>query len=246
MSKFIIRPNLPESRVEKAIIGNHPETAELLRKIGIETLFLEDNLLVDFSVRNHADMAVCYLGKGKIIINKGQTQLAEALEKSGLKVYLTEKDIAGEYPGDVALNCAIIGDNLICNPKTAISIILEENADKRLFSVKQGYCRCSVCPVTENALITDDIGICNKTKDVLDVLLIEKGDILLEGKDYGFIGGASAKIDRDTICFFGDLSTHRSAGEIQRFLAKHGVKHINLSEGPLRDIGGIVALTETE
>lgn len=246
MSKLIIRPNLPECRVKKAIIGNHPEAAELLGKTGIETVVLNDNMLIDFSVRNHADMAACYLGEGRIIIDKAQTKIAEELEKSGLKVYLTEKDISGDYPDDVALNCAVIGENLICNPKTANGTILEENADKRLFSVKQGYCRCSVCPVTENAFITDDIGIYSKTRDSLDVLLIEKGDILLEGKNYGFIGGASAKVDRDTLLFFGNLSTHRNACEIESFLAKHGVKHINLSDGPLRDIGGIIPITETE
>ncbi|MBQ6874110.1 MAG: hypothetical protein IJO24_07445 [Clostridia bacterium] len=246
MSKSIIRPNLPEGRVKTAIMGNHPEIAEMLRKIGIDILTSADNLSVDFSVRNHADMAACYLGNGRIIVDRGQERLIRALEETGITVIPTEKAVTGRYPDDVGLNCALIGNNIICNPKTSNRIILEENADKRLFSVKQGYCRCSVCPVTENAIITDDIGICNKVKNSLDVLLIEKGDILLEGKDYGFIGGASAKIDRNTICFFGDLSTHRSACEIQRFLANHGVKHINLSEGSLRDIGGIVALTETE
>lgn len=244
MSKFIINPNLPENRVEKVIIGNHKKIIGLLEKHGIEAIILKDNQSVDYSVRNHADMACCYLGEGRIILDKLQTEATEILKRSGMTVFLTESNISGKYPDDIQLNSAVFGCNLICLPKATNSIVLEENKDKRLFSVKQGYCKCSVCPVSENAFITDDAGIYNKTKDYLDVLLVEKGDILLEGKDYGFIGGASAKIEKTTMLFFGNINTHRNADKILEFLEKYGVRYKNLFDGQLVDIGGIVAITE--
>lgn len=245
MSKFIFNPNLPDSRVKTVLVGNHPQIIGLLNNImGMETVALQDNTNIDYSVRNHADMAACYLGDGRIILDKAQTEACKKLSDMGMTVLSTEGPIKGEYPDDVLLNCTIFGKNLVCFHKWTASKILEENADKRLFSVKQGYCKCSICPISENAIITDDIGIYNKTKACFDVLLIDKGDIFLEGKDYGFIGGASAKIDEDTVLFFGNIDTHRNAEDVKRFLKKHGMKHKSLFDGKLVDIGGIVPITE--
>lgn len=246
MSKFIENPNLPNNKVRQALIGNHHEIIGLLKKSGIETLVLQDNLFIDYSVRNHADMAACYLGNGRIILDRGQTAVSEKLRDIGMTVFNTESAIKGDYPNDVKLNCAIFGNNLVCFKKGVEIKALEENSDKRLFSVKQGYCKCSICPITENAILTDDIGIYNKTKEYLDVLLIDKGDILLDGKDYGFIGGTSAKIDAETVLFFGNLDTHRNADDIKAFFKKHGIKYKNLFDGRLIDIGGIVPIAEEQ
>ncbi len=243
MSKFITKPNLPDRAVETVLIGNHPEIIALLNEMAIKTVVLQDNCYIDYSVRNHADMAACYMGGGKLMLDKNQSKASGISAKMGMTVFNTEKPIKGEYPNDVVLNCAIFGGNLVCFPKGTAAKILEENADKRLFSVKQGYCKCSICPVTENAIITDDVGIYNKTKEILDVLLIDKGDIFLEDKNYGFIGGASAKINEDTMLFFGNVDTHRNAGDIKTFLKAQGVKYKNLFNGNLVDIGGIIPIT---
>ena len=76
------------------------------------------------------------------------------------------------------------------------------------------------------------------------MLLIEKGDIFLSGHDYGFIGGASAKISNKEIFFFGNLENHRNHKEILVFLDKYSCKAIYLKNTPLTDVGGIVSIGE--
>lgn len=243
MNKFIESPNLPGGRVQTVLLGNHPNVIEKIEKMGINCLVFGDNNLIDISVKNHGDMATCYMGQGKIFVDRKQDKVIAQLRKMGMEVHIPNREAIGEYPNDVVLNCAVFGENMIYSKKGTAKEIVDMGQNKRLFAVKQGYCRCSVCPIDENAIITDDIGIYGAVKDFIDVLLIEKGDIILNGKDYGFIGGATGKIDKDTLLFFGDIETHRNSVQIKRFLEEHGVNYVNLFEGNLVDIGGIIPIT---
>ncbi len=219
------------------LVGNHGKLITELEKKGINCIVLEDNTDIDYSVRNHADMAAFLLHGEKILLDKRQQKAKAELEKLGFKVILTKENICGKYPDDVKLNAVMLGNTLICNEKYISREII--NDAERIISVRQGYTKCSVCPVNEKAFITDDKGIYEKCRSLFDVLLIDKGDILLENKEYGFIGGASAKLG-EKIIFFGSLSYHRDGERIKAFLEKHGVKYECLFDGQLIDMGGFV------
>lgn len=238
MSEFIISPNLPDGKVKTVLIGQHVDIIERLNRLGIETLVLEDNPDVDFSVRNHADMAAIHLGGNRILLDRRQKNTSKLLKSEGFDVLLTSEAIAGEYPSDIRLNSVILKNRLICSKHSVDENILSLPLER--VQVNQGYCRCSVCVLSENAIITDDVSIYKATRDILDVLLIEKGDICLEGKNYGFIGGASAKIDSDTVLFFGSLKYHRDGEKIKEFLLSHSLKPFELFDGQLRDIGSMI------
>ncbi len=242
MSDFIKSANLPDKKIKTVLIGHHIEIIERLNSLGIKTIVLEDNPDVDFSVRNHADMSALHLGGNSIFLDRRQVSAAEKLGAYGLSVILTEENISGAYPNDVRLNCAIVGEKLICGKKGVEPQVLDMPFEK--IAVNQGYCKCSICILNEKAIITDDESIFKATKDILDVLLIEKGDIQLENKDYGFIGGAGAKLNADTIMFFGSLKYHRNGEQIKSFLSKYKMKHIELFDGKLRDIGSIIPIFE--
>ena len=111
-------------------------------------------------------------------------------------------------------------------------------------SVRQGYSKCSILPVSESAVITDDESVYNSLKNHVDVLLISKGDVDLAGHEYGFIGGASAKISNDEIFFFGNIEAHRNYNKIHEFLKKHGCTMIYDKNLLLTDFGGLVTLVE--
>lgn len=240
MNKFIVSPNLPDRKIKTVIIGQHSGIIEKLNMIGIETIVLDDNPDIDFSVRNHADMSVVHIGNNNVIIDKRQTRVAEKLETLGFNVQFTPKNISGDYPFDVRLNGAVIGNRLICGKGDMQPELVKLPLEKVV--VNQGYCRCSVCVVSNKAIITDDVSIYKMTHDIFDTLLIEKGDILLEGKDYGFIGGASTKLDFDTVMFFGSLKYHRDGERIKAFLEKHSMKAFELFDGELCDIGSVTAV----
>ena len=118
-------------------------------------------------------------------------------------------------------------------------------SDMQKIKVNQGYCKCSTLVVKENALITDDESIYHKMRENgTEALLVSKGDIFLKEHDYGFIGGASGKISNDTIVFFGNIFLHRDSEMIISFIREHGCSYLCTDNGPLRDIGGIIPLSE--
>lgn len=223
------------------LIGKHKKVTAELKKRGIRCITLEDNDDIDFSVRNHADMAAYMLGGRCVLLDKRQTSVKYELEGLGYKVILTDEKIIGDYPDDIKFNAAKVGNSVICLEKYISPEIISDAYD--IINVKQGYAKCSVCVVNDNAFITDDAGIYEKCKERFDVLLIEKGDILLEGKNYGFIGGASGILN-GRIYFFGSLDFHRDGDKIKAFLEKHNAAYECLFDGKLVDIGGFFEIKQ--
>lgn len=245
MSSIINSPNLPSEKV-KALICTDRDRAviDYFKRKGITVLSNRENPDIDPAVSFHADMAALHTGKNNIVLDKRQKELKEELIRIGFSVYETEKEITGNYPDDIRLNVAVMGDfvfgNMLHTDKTALKLL----SDKKSVTVKQGYTKCSVLAVNENAAITDDESIYRKMSEKgIDCLLINKGDISLLGHGYGFIGGASGKISENEVVFFGDAAKHRDFPLIQSFLQKHGCTFRCTDNGPLRDIGGIIPLT---
>lgn len=111
-------------------------------------------------------------------------------------------------------------------------------------NVNQGYARCSTLVLNNNAAVTSDLSIEKALKNNgVEVLLISSGNIVLDGYNYGFIGGASGKIDENTVAFFGDIENHPDYNNIENFCWKHNVSiKVICKDIPLTDIGGIVKI----
>ncbi len=245
MIKFIDKPNLPEGRVASVICGQIPYECELFfKEKGIEIFKSEPNKYIDRAVSTHADMCALHFGGNKIAVDRNQSGLIDELHLRGFDVVKTFEPIAGEYPEDVKLNVALFGKNAVGAFSYSDKAVLDSITAFNKYTVKQGYTKCSVLPVNEKALITDDVSVFKTLKNAFDVLLIDKGDIHLSGHEYGFIGGASAKISEDEIYFFGDIRLHRNSDEILAFLDKYSCKAVYQETVQLTDVGGIVSLFE--
>lgn len=245
MMKFIKKPNLPEGDVALVAAGEMPLFLQnFLAEQHITALLCRNNKLIDSAVKSHADMAVTYIGNGIVVVDKNQRELIAELKNYGVCIIPTNETIQGEYPDDVKLNVALFGDNAIGAFRFSDKALLENIESFIKFETKQGYAKCSVLPVNDNSIITDDESVYNSTKNTLDALLVSKGDVVLPRYEYGFIGGASAKISKDRVLFFGDLEMHRDCDKIVSFLEKHNNKPIYFKGYPLYDIGGLVLLCE--
>jgi len=241
MSKLILTPNLPEKPVTLAAAGNYPEIISALEGIGINTISFESGILPD-EVSRHQDMLLCHIGQERLFLDPSQDKAP--LEKEGFSV-LTGDKIGDTYPLDVKLNIAVSKDFFIYNPKTADSTLIKEliNTGKRGIPVKQGYTKCSLCFVTENAVITEDPSIYESLKNTdIHTLLISKGDIYLSDSHCGFFGGATGKTDKNTLAVTGSLQYHRDGEKIRDFCRSHGVEIKELTDGKIIDIGGILPL----
>lgn len=241
MKGFISIPNLPESKVTLVAAGDYPKITAALSNRGISTISFMNSILSE-EVCSHQDMILCHTGGNTVFLDPSQDKTV--LEEKGFSVVNSAK-AENSYPHDVKLNIAISRDFYIYNPKTADRAIIDElnKSRRKAVTVNQGYTKCSVCMVTENAVITEDEGIYKALADFdTDTLLISKGDIYLSNNHYGFLGGSTGKIDKDILAVTGSLDTHRDGQRIRDFCKKHGVEIFELTKDRITDIGGILPL----
>ena len=243
--------NLP-GQAESIIIGekySHILTAAL-EKLGINTVPVPDNPDVDPRLSGHADLSVLHGGGERLWLApylRGSS-FSASLEKMGFKISYPGIVQSGAYPQDAQLNMCICGERLIYNPRTGardIAEYLTSVCGLEPVVCRQGYSKCAVCVVNRGAIITTDRGVAEATRKAgLEVLLISPEGVLLEGFDWGFIGGAAFKISRDVLAFTGRLERHPDRGAILDFLAKHKVEPLYLTDAPVFDIGSGLPITE--
>ncbi|MBQ3498898.1 MAG: hypothetical protein IJA87_07205 [Clostridia bacterium] len=236
-------PNLPKGRVLHVVAsGQYPHFVKELEKCGVDVLITDSCPDIISSLRYHADMLFAYLGNRQFVIEKTQNCLKKRLESLGFFSLNKSVSLGNIYPNDIALNACIIDDKVVCG-KEGVHTAIKNNRD--IIEVSQGYAKCSVCVVDENSLITDDVSIYKACISVgLDVLLVSKGSVDLDGFDYGFIGGCCGKISEDTMAFCGDLNTHSDCAKIKSFLSLRNVYPISLGSGKLTDIGSLLPITQ--
>lgn len=190
--------------------------------------------------RYHADMQVLNL-KGNLFVNSNCRQISETLDKMNL-TYTKCDGIGCRYPDNVALNAVLAGNNLLCKEKALHPKVKEFciRNNIKILNVNQGYTKCSTLVLNENTIITDDESIARVSLiNNINVLKIRKGNIYLDDKTVGFIGGASAVIN-DTVYFFGDITSHCDFDRISEFLLLNKMGYKCVFPDRLVDIGGIV------
>lgn len=248
MRQYLLYPNIPQGQVVSGIIsGENKDIVSYIKTHGIELFYTDRNDEIDKFISNHADVNLHHLGDKKIIADSSQHTLTKKLQSIGFDVIIAEKKVSGLYPDDCRLNFSRIGNRLFGKTDICDSFLKEFCMTNgiELINVNQGYCKCSLCIVNENAMITDDGSIKQATEKAgIDCLLISKGDIKLNGHNYGFIGGASALIGKDKLMFFGNLKHHRDYEKIIGFLNKYHCEAVFSEDFELTDIGGMIPLVE--
>ena len=238
-------PNLPQKKVRAAVM-QPCAAADRLCGMGLTVLSPLPNITLPAETACHADMLLCHAGGSTVFLEPAQALLAASLCALGFDVRFSAP-LGRVYPADVPLNVAVgkrfaLGNFKYADP--ALHAFLEHNGVE-LVSVRQGYAKCSLCFVAENAFITEDAGIATALRSVnADVLPVSAGEVALSKAHTGFFGGAAGLVAPDTLAVNGRLDTHRDGGRIRAFLANYGVRALELTDGKITDIGGILPLTE--
>lgn len=246
MLRILKTANLPASQVKLCAIGEgNGETKKELIRLGIKTISPKACRTLIKAEQTHADMLMLHLGGEKIFLSHGQDMLKARLEALGFSVTLLSVPLESEYPFNVTLNAAIIGEKFFAHKNTVK--LFSRHVGFDFYTVKQGYSKCSSCVVSENAVITEDENIYSAMKSAgLDVLKIKKGETALKGINYGFFGGASGKLSPNILAINGELSYNSDKDAIVSFLKNYGIDIICLKSGLLEDIGGILPLLEED
>lgn len=250
MPYFVKTPYLPTAKVTHILAGTDLQPYEkLLSDFQIACIYSKPINNLDIPVKNHLDLAVFPCGGKDFILDSSQSQLFETLTSLGAYPQYSCVSATNGYPQEARLNCVRIGNRLLGNPKNVDIKILAycQNHRVSICTVKQGYTKCSVAVVSENALITDDAGIARAAeRDKLDVLLVEKGSVRLNGYPYGFIGGCCSLLSKDILLFMGNWKTHTNAEAIFGFLRNYQIYPESLANSDLTDIGSFIPLLQQE
>lgn len=228
-----------DGRVPQEIFRN-------LRKLNLNIIPTIKCTEVPDPISYHPDIVLHPINHKTIVVapNVFEYYMVE-LSKLGIRVIEGESVLGEDYIEHIAYNVGRIGRFVIHNLEymdEKLKCYLERE-DLDFIHVNQGYTKCSMAIVNREAIITADIPIYEKLKDLgIDVLLIESGHIELEGHTYGFIGGASGNLSNDNILLAGSIDKHPDRYKILEFLKKHRTKIIYLSEEKIVDVGTIIAL----
>ncbi len=240
--------NLPERKVSTVLYCNRYKSklSAPLSALGVKSITVPEYNILENSLSGHIDLFCTYIGKSRFIVPESTLNTFEtALKDTDASIYAGKDLKDSNYPNDIAYNVAIVGKRAFCNKKATDTILMEYliNEDIEIIDCRQGYAKCSICVVDENSIITADRGIMEKAKTVgLDVLLIESGGIEQPGYDYGFIGGATVKLDKNLLAFTGTIEHHPNANEIKEFLKNKNVKPIYLTNEIIFDVGSIIPI----
>lgn len=196
------------------------------------------------AISSHADIYVCKMRK-EIIIEPNQFRfIKKELDLNSVKYKIGKNPLGFNYPDNIGFNALCTGKYLIHNLKYTDHLILNTAKSLSLIpiSVSQGYTKCNIVEVDNNSLITSDVGIAKALENYdLNILVISQGYVMLDGFNYGFLGGASGKVG-NKIIFNGDLSLHPDFKIIIDFINSNNLEVVYFNEYPLTDIGSIIEI----
>lgn len=199
------------------------------------------------AVDGHPDLQVFRLEDDLFVHPK----ISPSLEKElflWLPVRKGERSLSLPYPRHVAFNALDTGAHFLHRLDATDPRLLEAVKARRreVIPVKQGYTRCSCAQVSDRAFVTEDAGIAKVlTKLHYTVFYRPPSNVVLEGFEHGFLGGALSRIptaDRDLILITGDVHQYAYGRELLEFFALHRIEAACVGTGPLKDRGSLISL----
>ncbi|MEL7654524.1 MAG: DUF6873 family GME fold protein [Bacillota bacterium] len=215
---------------------------EFLQKKGCKLIEIKKTDAVYDAVSSHGDIYLCKLGDELVVAREELSLIQDKLQNNLVAYSEGVCELGYQYPLNIKYNAVQLGDYLIHNTKYTDPQILAraEELGLKLLNVKQGYTKCNLVIVDDHSVITSDEGITGVlTEHGIEVLLVGKGYVRLSGFPYGFLGGASGKVDNEII-FNGNLSAHPDYEKIKEFISAKGLQTTYFKEYPLEDIGSII------
>lgn len=203
------------------------------------------NILPD-ALQHHADLGICIVAEKKAVCPPDSYDYyKEKLSLYGFEIIKGKNSLDCHYPGDSAYNVCIVGKKCFLNKNVCdtalLDILTSEGYD--IINVKQGYTKCSVCPIDGNSIITADRSIAKSAEEHgMEVLLISNNGVELSGYDNGFFGGCTGLYDKHTLLINGEIKYLPDGDAIKEFLSKKGISIKELKKGSVTDIGSILPL----
>ncbi len=220
-----------------------PEEAKKnLKKLG-NVLFLNPTEITYNSISSHPDIFFFQKDDALIYAPNAPKRIIKELKKRKIKLIEGKKEVGKKYPETVPYNAVGIGNLLIHNLKHTDEMILSSYENH--INVNQGYTRCNLIALNENAFITSDVAVGTRlaTSVHYSVLYIDPKQIKLEGQKNGFFPGCCG-VWRNNLIVCGSTKNLKEKTELDKFLKDNNFNLIELYDGELIDVGSIFLETE--
>ncbi len=242
-------PYIPENKIKAALVDYRitQEAEKTLRDMDIELIKTSPCIELYDAIKGHPDIVVHHIKDNNLVVAPNVFVVMQPLlSKKGFALTIGDTWLHRNYPQNIAYNVLRIGLLAFHNTKYTDKVILKEYEKNgiKIIHVNQGYTKCSACIVDEHSIITSDYKLAKiAEKHGIESLLIEPGGILLDGLNYGFIGGTSGLLSRNILSFTGSLEKIKDNYKIYDFLSSKGIEVKILSTKQIFDIGSIIPLT---
>lgn len=194
-----------------------------------------DNPNLDKRIADHPDLSLCKVDESTLIVDESVYSYYE--DKLPNTKLIKGESVEKSYPIDSIYNVVSFKNFYIHNDFTEKNIEKYFSNKKHLF-VKQGYSRCSIIPLNNN-LLTNDYGIYKSLKDIIDIHLLNREKIELDGFSQGFLGGCFGMIDKKIALFNGDIERLSSYDIIKNIVIKEKIDLL-YPETNLLDTGSLI------
>ncbi len=213
------------------------EFTDFLDFKNIKYLKTIDNPNLDKRISDHPDLSLFKLDEKNIVVDESVYDYYKKYLKN-INLIKGEK-VGSKYPLDAIYNIVRFKKIYIHNDFTEknIKLYFDQKNIRHLF-IKQGYTRCSMLVFNEN-LLTSDMGIFKKLKNILPITLLKEEKIPLDGFDQGFLGGCFGKIDEKTLLFNGNIERLNSYDIIKNIVVKENL-NLLYPDTNLIDTGSLI------
>ncbi|MBE7046840.1 MAG: hypothetical protein E7396_05425 [Ruminococcaceae bacterium] len=241
-------PHLPFTNPRAVIINPNvnSEIISFFKERNIDIIYSKKAECINSSVAYHPDIQIAHIDD-RLYVSAPEffDYYKEKLSLYGVNVLRGNRSIQSNYPDDIAYNVLRVGETSFAKNKYTDEVCLFHlnSLNIKIIDVAQGYAKCNVCVIDKNSIITSDASIYKMAKENnVDALLISPGDIKLSGFEYGFIGGASFMLNKNTLCFLGDISHHKDYDKILDFVKKRSIDVLIISREKAEDFGSVILI----
>ncbi len=241
MECFVEIPYLPKGRVILAVSGFAVAGMDIIPPAELSAL--------PPALRRHADLGLCPIGGREVVCPPDSyPYYCDNLSSYGFSVIQGGQALGGSYPADTAYNVVVTEKFALLDPRSCDGVLLRLLQNRlEILPVKQGYAKCSVAPVGENAFITGDRGIFRALEAKgAEVLLIDNAGVELPPYKNGFFGGACGLVGEKTLAVNGTIRHMSSFETIKAFLADKGVSLVEITAAAPFDTGSLIPLKITD
>jgi hypothetical protein len=192
------------------------------------------------AISGHPDIFFCQVPGSLIVAPNLPGRYLKVLDENKIAFHTGNLPVGKQYPDSIRYNAASNGEFFVHNLVYTDPVILQHVHYLKKIPVKQGYARCNLALLGDRHFLTSDQGICHALRQRrLEGLLVSPAGIELPDFPNGFIGGAMGILE-DRVYFTGSLDRYPEGKRVREYLGSLGYAITELSDGPLRDGGGIL------